>query len=45
MHRYLDLQTIDPTHVLDQLKKVLVDINDNNEESTTEKRKSSIKLI
>ncbi|CAF2871937.1 unnamed protein product [Rotaria sp. Silwood2] len=38
MHRYLDIQTIDSAEILEKLQKTSVDIDDNNERPTKEKR-------
>jgi hypothetical protein len=39
IHRYLDIQTIDSAEILEKLQKTLVDIDDENERSTREKRR------
>ncbi|CAF3352016.1 unnamed protein product [Rotaria sp. Silwood1] len=38
MHRYLDIQTIDSAEILEKLQKTSVDIEDDNERQTKEKR-------
>jgi len=39
IHRYLDVQTIDSTEILEKLQKTLVDIDDENERQIREKRR------
>ena len=39
IHRYLDIQTSDSVEILEKLQKTLVDIDDDNERQTREKRK------
>jgi hypothetical protein len=34
IHRYLDIQTIDSTQILEKLQKTSVDIDDDNEKET-----------
>ncbi len=44
IHRYLDIQTIDSGEILEKLQKTVVDIDDENERQTKEKRKFSFIL-
>jgi hypothetical protein len=39
IHRYLDVQTVDSTEILEKLQKTLVDIDDENERQIREKRR------
>jgi hypothetical protein len=44
IHRYLDIQTIDSGEILEKLQKTVVDIDDENERQTKEKRRFSFIL-
>jgi hypothetical protein len=39
IHRYLDVQTIDSAEILEKLHKTSVDIEDDNERQTRERRR------